>query len=489
MIWVRPARPVQKQKSRAAEEILARLREYLDGNCAVPVEILCGFWENQQDAITYQELREAVKAGSLEAAVFREWSQDYSNLVTSHLKPMWERAMQAGSMSQPVMQGLSFKFDTQTPGIMKWITERGAEFVTSASAEQKAAIAALLSKKMIDRHTVDELARLIRPCIGLTKGQAEANARYYDSIVAQMKKDHPRMKEESIRRKAREAAAKYAEKQHRGRAMTIAQTEMAFAYNRGADEGIRQAQAHGLMGGVKKRWCTSGDDRVCDICQAFEGMEIEMDKGFPFKGRSLFSGQDLLPPAHPRCACAVEYIEIEEAPGNSFLGAGSSDGMTEGNVKELGEIAIEDTDSAMSYYNEQLRYRDTEQAVIIDKNGVVYYSEGDDSGVSFGGLNLSGATITHNHPSSNGIVSFGKDDFEFLKKNQDIKKLIAVNKIYTYTVQVLSDISEVSYDEYYYRALEGITDIMSFDEDLQHIVFEILDEEGFVRYVRKKVHR
>ena len=271
--------------------------------------------------------------------------------------------------------------------------------------------------------------------------------------------------------------------------MTIAQTEMAFAYNRGADEGIRQAQAHGLMGGVKKRWCTSGDDRVCDICQAFEGMEIEMDKGFPFKGRSLFPGQDLLPPAHPRCACAVEYIEIEEAPGNSFLGAGSSDGMTEGNVKELGEIAIEDTDSAMSYYNEQLRYRDTEQAVIIDKNGVVYYSEGDDSGVSFGGLNLSGATITHNHPSSNGIVSFGKDDFEFLKKNQDIKKLIAVNKIYTYTVQVLSDISEVSYDEYYYRALEGITDIMSFDEDLQHIVFEILDEEGFVRYVRKKVHR
>ncbi len=214
-----------------------------------------------------------------------------------------------------------------------------------------------------------------------------------------------------------------------------------------------------------------------------------MDKGFPFKGRSLFPGQDLLPPAHPRCACAVEYIEIEEAPGNSFLGAGSSDGMTEGNVKELGEIAIEDTDSAMSYYNEQLRYRDTEQAVIIDKNGVVYYSEGDDSGVSFGGLNLSGATITHNHPSSNGIVSFGKDDFEFLKKNQDIKKLIAVNKIYTYTVQVLSDISEVSYDEYYYRALEGITDIMSFDEDLQHIVFEILDEEGFVRYVRKKVHR
>lgn len=50
---------------------------------------------------------------------------------------------------------------------------------------------------------------------------------------------------------------------------------------------------------------------MCSICQALEGMEIEMEKGFPFKGRMLFPGQDLLPPAHPNCGCAVEYIEVE----------------------------------------------------------------------------------------------------------------------------------------------------------------------------------
>lgn len=162
---------------------------------------------------------------------------------------------------------------------------------------------------MRESHTVDELARLIRPCIGLTEGQAKANARYYDSIVANLRKEHPRMKIESIRNKARDAALKYAERQHRERAFTIAQTESAFAYNRGADEGIRQAQAEGYLGIVKKRWSTSGDNSVCEICASLEGMEIDMDAEFDFKGKVLFRGHKLLPPAHPRCACAIEYIE------------------------------------------------------------------------------------------------------------------------------------------------------------------------------------
>ena len=99
--------------------------------------------------------------------------------------------------------------------------------------------------------------------------------------------------------------------QHRQRAMTIAQTESAFAYNHGADEGVRQAQEENLLGVVKKRWSTAGNENVCDICRALEGVEIDMDKEFDFKGRVLFAGQKRMPPAHPRCACAIEYIEVE----------------------------------------------------------------------------------------------------------------------------------------------------------------------------------
>ena len=84
---------------------------------------------------------------------------------------------------------------------------------------------------------------------------------------------------------------------------------LATAYNQGADEGIRQAQAEGLLGPMLKVWRTSGDDAVCDMCAALDGTEIGMDDSFAYAGKLLFPEQRLLPPAHPRCACAVEYIE------------------------------------------------------------------------------------------------------------------------------------------------------------------------------------
>ena len=274
------------------------------------MEVLCGFLKDQQNVITYQELRQAVKDGAISQETLRLWMQDYSVLVNNQLSNMWKNAISAGPKGQPILDGLFFDFNTQTPGILSWISERSAEFVTASLQEQKNAISALLSKKMKDSHTIDELARLIRPCIGLTEGQAKANARFYDNIVENLKKEHPRMKPDSIRKKALDAAQKYAEKQHRQRAFDIARTEMAFAYNRGADEGIRQASSQNLIGRTKKRWSTSGDEQVCTTCSALDGVEIEMDEEFKIKGKSLFIGQHRLPPAHPRCGCAIEYIEV-----------------------------------------------------------------------------------------------------------------------------------------------------------------------------------
>lgn len=274
------------------------------------MKILCGFWEDQQNAITYQELRQAVVDGVISQETLHLWSQDYSVLVANRLSNMWTDAIVAGSAGQPILDGLAFEFNTQTPGILRWISERGAEFVTASSQEQKDAIAALLTQKMKDCHTVDELSRLIRPCIGLTKGDAKAASRLYDGIVENLKKEHPRMKPEGIRKKALDATQKYAERKHRERAMMIAQTENAFAYNRGADEGIRQAQAEGYLGVMKKRWSTSGDNAVCELCASLEGVEVGMDSDFNIGGKLLFRGQHMTPPAHPRCACAIEYIEV-----------------------------------------------------------------------------------------------------------------------------------------------------------------------------------
>lgn len=300
---------MRKVKTKNGQEVLRRLKEYLDNSFDEPIKVLCGFWKDQQDAITYQEIRKAIADGTIKQETINLWRQDYSVLVSNKLRGMWKDAIVAGSSGQPILDDAAFEFNTQTPGILNWINERGAEFVTACTKEQKDAIAALLTKKMREEHTVDELSRLIRPCIGLTEGDAKAAARFYDNIVSTYKEEHPRMKLESIRKKALDATQKYAERKHRQRALTIAQTESAFAYNRGADEGIRQAQAGGYLGIVKKRWSTSGDDAVCSICAALDGVEIEMDDNFDFNGRLLFVGHKLTPPAHPRCACAVEYIE------------------------------------------------------------------------------------------------------------------------------------------------------------------------------------
>ena len=308
---IRPCRHFQKAKAGNVNEILKRLEDYLKDNENTPIQILCGFWKDQQAAITYQELRQAVIEGVMTKETFNIWSKDYSILVQNKLCYVWEDAMKAGSVSQPILSALEgFTFNLLKQNVVNWIQYHGAEFVTAVTQEQKGAISALLARSVREKHSVDELAKLIRPCIGLTEPQAKANLRYYENMVANLKEQHPRMKTESIQKKAREAAAKYAEKQHRYRAMTIAQTEMATAYNRGADEAIRQAQAQKLMGTVIKRWCTSGDDMVCEQCRALEGLELAMDDKFQM-GSGWNAGENLTPPAHPRCACAVEYIETE----------------------------------------------------------------------------------------------------------------------------------------------------------------------------------
>jgi len=306
--------PIRKKrkKTKASKEVLNRLNRYLAESIEEPVEMLARFWNDQQDAITYQEIREAILNGYISEETLELWIQDYSMLVMTGMNLLWNNAMAAGAVSQPVMDKIAteFVFELNMPSVKSWISERGAQFVTSVTVEQKKAIKFLLGEHTKGTYTVDELSRVIRPCIGLTKQQSEANLRYYNSVKAKLKTDHPKMKTESIQRKAREASIKYAEKQHRYRAYTIAQTEMAFAYNKGADEGVRQAQEQNLLGVMEKRWSTSGDGNVCDICRGLEGIQIDMDEDFDFKGKLLYAGQKRTPPAHPRCACAILYVEV-----------------------------------------------------------------------------------------------------------------------------------------------------------------------------------
>lgn len=297
-------------KSKGGQDALNKLNSFLNASSAEPAYILQSTWGNQQNAITYKEIREAIINGHMSEKTFEQWQQDYSKMVSDKLAPTWIKAMEAASQGiQDTHSG--FYFDHNWVGITNWVKDHGAEFVTNISADQRSAVSALIARAYSKGESPEELSRAIRPCIGLTERQAIANANYYDHVKVQLLKDHPKMTEAAAAKKAQEAAAKYAAQQHRYRADMIAETELAFAYQHGEYEAVKMAQAQGYLGTVQKIWSTAYDDGVCDICGALEGQTIGIDDEFSFKvNKLLFGGQRLTPPAHPFCRCAVEYKEI-----------------------------------------------------------------------------------------------------------------------------------------------------------------------------------
>lgn len=321
-MMARKRKPQQlvKAKSRAQYEALHRLNTFLDSNTPKVVRFLIRTWKDQEAAITYKELRESILRGTLTQETFQAWQHDYVVFFNRNLKDLLINATTAGGkdLAAAILAGA----DVYTPmltGIENWITVHGAEWITQMSDEAKEAVSTMIRYTANGNMSVDELARIIRPTIGLTEQQSLANIHYYESCKERIKKHlmekYPDMKETTAEkqaaRRAKESAARYAGRQHRERAQTIAQTELAYAYNKGADDAIHQAVDEGLLPRMKAKWSTAADEGVCDICDALDGVEIELGDTFQFKGRSLYAGQKQTPPAHPRCRCALCYVEAD----------------------------------------------------------------------------------------------------------------------------------------------------------------------------------
>lgn len=292
------------QKTANKDRVLQLLRSFLDDNEPGLVRFLVRIWNDQGNAITYKELREAILAGDIDPQWIDDWMQDYAKFVKKNMVPAWEKAISAGAASLAVASP-SWYFNPMGEAIRTWTAAHSAEFITNVTSTQIDALRALVRRAAtMEDISVDELARTIRPLTGLTKQQAEANLRYFNKL-----------RENGVApKRARDLSARYAARQHRYRAYQVARTELGFAYNKGADEGIRQAQAAGYMGEVEKVWCTADDERTCSICGALEGKRITMDEDFDFKTSLTTPGIRRTPPAHPSCRCAVLYEPV--APKN-----------------------------------------------------------------------------------------------------------------------------------------------------------------------------
>ena len=304
------------QKNTETAEVLRLLRSFLDANEPGLVRILVNTWRSQGQAITYKELREAILNGDISPELLEEWMQDYSRFVSRDLLPAWQKAMDAAT-EELERNYPTFYFDPMGDGVRAWTESRAAEFVTNVTETQIEGLRAVVQRAaVLEDLTVDELAKAIRPMVGLTVQQTTSNMRYYETLRANG----------ISAKKARERAVRYATRQHRKRAYLIARTELATAYNRGAHEGTKQAQAAGYLGECVKEWCTAADERVCSVCGSLEGTRWGMDDDILYEYTYKRSGiktvrrinpnlndpaAGLQPPAHPGCRCGVKYIEIE----------------------------------------------------------------------------------------------------------------------------------------------------------------------------------
>ena len=306
MIRFTKPRPVIKAKPKpkgGKKATLNKLNSFLKQEEPKTVEILVTNLHAQGNSVTYKELREAYLAGGLTEKQFTTWQKKYSKLVEDALKPEWEKA--AALAAQEAKD--KYPYFLYEPGVgaaADWIKQHGAELVTNLAQEQKDALNAMIQHcSGYTAITPDEAARIMRPCIGLTKPQALANARYREAVKAAYLKEHPHGKPETAEKKAAEAAARYAGRQHRYRAQCIARTELAYGYNAGAYGATKDAQAQGYIGDCMKVWLTAFDERVCPICSLMDEEKRNMDEPF--------SNGKMLPPGHPQCRCAVAYEEIE----------------------------------------------------------------------------------------------------------------------------------------------------------------------------------
>lgn len=276
---------------------LATLRAFLMKNEPKLVRMLVNTWNAQGKAITYEELRQAILDGVLSPNLFLEWQQDYAKFTEKRLEPLLEEAIVVGVT--PIENRFSgFRIDLSRKGISDWMRENSARFVKDSTQAQIDGLNSVIRFTMtIEDYSVDELAKVVRPMVGLTEKQAVANMRYYDTL-RKNGMDHDYSLDKAIQ---------YAERQHRSRASTISRTEMVSAYNAGEWHGAQQAQQLGLMGRCVKRWSTAFDERVCPVCGDMDGQEVDMNDEFLYSGAPI----GIYPPAHPNCRCSYEIIEVE----------------------------------------------------------------------------------------------------------------------------------------------------------------------------------
>lgn len=277
-----------------AINVKSALDSFIDYNSPKLCTFLNHTWKKQQQAITYKQIREAIFAGQLDMGYLAQWQQDYSKFINQAYAPIAQSAVEASAKALEGIIGQGAEAITHKH-MGAFIKYQGGKLIREVSEEQYKAVNTLVRQAaMSDTMSARDLAKAIRPTIGLTKRQSQSAYNRYMAAI----------EDGATPAKAREIQAKYAARLHRQRAETIAITELAHAYNNAECMVVQDAYLFGNIGSANKQWSTAFDERVCPTCGKMDGEKVSLFDPF---SSGLF-----VPPAHPRCRCTVNYVDVTQ---------------------------------------------------------------------------------------------------------------------------------------------------------------------------------
>jgi len=191
------------------------------------------------------------------------------------MKPAIFEALAAGGQSvmsqRPVRK--QQRFDIIGVEAVKWAEKHSAELVVEISEKTMLAIREYIKRGVDAGKGVPEIARELRPLVGLHEKQIMAVANYHEMLILE------RPEYTAAQQKA--MADTYARRLHRDRTALIARTETSFALSEGVREGYDQMGITHLE--------RVEDPDCCDECKDGDG-----------KVYTIEEAQGVLP-AHPGC--------------------------------------------------------------------------------------------------------------------------------------------------------------------------------------------
>jgi SPP1 gp7 family putative phage head morphogenesis protein len=267
------------------------LLSVIDANIDDISKALKDFWNSQSQGVTLETVIRFLEKNFDD---FDEtFNEAFSIFVNSFIDPMWRNASRVSFFEiDPALRdlGIESDFPDLADALDEFFKTSSLRFVSDVSKNQKLAL-----KNAIRHYTVSEpksriqIARIIKPMIGLTDSQSRRLIAYRGVLESQG--STPQVTENLTR--------VYSNKIKDQRARTIVRTETTTAFNEGQIIKINKSFKNSKVKiETIKEWLTAEDERVCKVCGSLNGQRVKINESF---------GPYFSPAAHPNCRCTLIF--------------------------------------------------------------------------------------------------------------------------------------------------------------------------------------